>query len=180
MTIVHVSVLDIQQLPQFKEMSVFEIINKKNDAEIGKLMSEIGGDTERGVHVQACQHRCNQSKQPVVNYRYVMYERKDREWIRGGKASVSMIIETQKDGSLARDLAVLWQQGATEKLWQLQCIGSAKIRGKGVVSGNDDFPLIKKDRLDNTEEIIDTIISLQHAQAGIRGEVHPYENIFNT
>ena len=179
MTIVHVSVLDVQQLPQFQGMSAFEIINKNNDEEISKLMSEIGGDKERGIYVQACQHRCNQQKQPVVNYRYVMYERKDREWIRGGKSSVSMLIETQKDGSLARDLAVLWQQGATEKLWLAQCYGAAKVRGKGVVTGNDDFPLIKKDRIDNTQEIIDTIRSLQHAQKNIRGEVHPYEDIFN-
>lgn len=180
MTIVHVSVLDIQQLPQFKEMSVFEIINKQNDNEISKLMSEIGGDTERGVYVQACQHRCNQSKQPVVNYRYVMYERKDREWIRGGKASVSMIIETQKDGSLARDLAVLWQQGATEKLWLAQCYGAAKVRGKGIVKDNDDFPLIKKERLDNTQGVIDTIKDLQDTQRAIRGEFHAYEDVFNT
>jgi hypothetical protein len=165
------SITDIMTFPEFAGMTRFDVLQPKNDEVIGKLLWELGANVDKGVFVQACKHR-KFSGEMVTDYRYAYMERTDREWVRSGKASVSMLIETQRDGSLARELSQLWQEGASEALWKIQCQGAAKVKGKGtgvVVAA----PQTEKDEA----EVVALIRALQEAQKGIRGPLHDGEDV---
>lgn len=168
--VVGFSASDLVELPQFVGMSVFDLIQRSNDVIVASLIYKMGADTSRGVHIQACKHR-NVRNKVLVGYRYVAFERKDKEWLSNRHSSMSARISAQKDSTLAGDMVFMSQQGIGENGFKAMCVGVMGSEDKGAVG-------ITRSEIDEDYlETLSLIHSLQKAQENIRGYISEEEDI---
>lgn len=96
------SVLSLYDLLLQKE---FNLAMREGDYEkVDELLYSVGVDVEKGYQVVDRLHRPLSTKQ-VVNGSVVIYtERTDKEWIRGGAASMDAVIASVKDPSVRAEM----------------------------------------------------------------------------
>lgn len=168
--VVSFSASDLVELPQFVGMSVFDLIQRSNDDKVASVIYQMGADVSRGVHIQACKHR-NVRNEVLTGYRYVAFERKDKEWLDNRHSSMSARIAAQKDSTLAGDMVCMSRQGIGESGFKAMCVGVMGSEDKGAVG----ITLSEVDEDYNTT--LSLIYSLQKAQEDIRGYISEEEDI---
>ena len=89
-----VSFLDILKVPEFSHLNQFDLLPRNVDSDVAPILWVIGLDIDRGIRVQASQHR-TVDKKIVVGYSYVGLERSDPEWLANRNCSMSARIHSQ-------------------------------------------------------------------------------------
>lgn len=167
------SFVDVLQLPQFEGMCERDLLRREMDEVVGKILYPIGADNSKPMSIQACQHRSN-SKGIVVNYRYVAFERRDKEWLWFGKPSMEVRINDTKDSTLIGELSMLAdmhrqsKDNVVEICEAMRAVAMSKAK-KNVIAAAEHEP----DMLKIQEEIK----ALQHMQKHIRGYVQADEDV---
>ncbi len=167
--IIGVSFSDILKLKEFYGMSEFDLLPRKMDNDVFPYLFKLGSDIDKPVSVQACLHR-NVDDQQILGYRYVSYERTDKEWLESGRCSIGARIAACTDPHLAADLYVYSKQGIGESGFKNMCVG---VMGKTGTTRKDLNMMMNKDwQLTQSQ-----IQALQDVQRNIRGELSDNENI---
>lgn len=108
-----VSFFDLLALPEWN-ISIEEMLDKDTDEKVFPFLRVAGIDTDEDVFVQACVHR-RLNKEKVVGFRYVGYERRDKEWRDSGNQSLEARIRHNYDLELRRELFKLSREGIGEQ-----------------------------------------------------------------
>lgn len=163
------SALDILKIPEFNELTVFDLIHKENDERISILLYHCGADIDKGVKIQACNHRTLDHK-IVTSYRYVFLERSDKEWLSNPNCSMSARIHSQEDKWLAADMVRASAEGINGEGFRAMCVGAIGRDGTTKAPQQLITEDWQEDRL--------AMLALRNIQADIRGYIHPDEDMF--
>jgi len=171
--LVYFSFLDILKIPEISTIaeSQFDLLQPKMDNIVAPYIFKLGGFVDNGLKLQACVHRTIDLK-IVTGYRYVCTERYDKEWKANRNFSMSARINSQTDNELANDMVRSSAEGMGESGFRAMCMASFKAEGT--------TRSVKKDESETWEEDRSTIAALQDIQKGIRGFLHPDEDVWYT
>lgn len=159
------SFVDVLALPQFHGMRERDLLRREMDEVIGKLLYPFGVDNTKPLSIQACRHRSN-SKGIVTNYRYVAFERRDKEWLWFGKPSMEVRINDTKDSTLIGELSMLAdmhrqsKDNVVEICEAMRAVAMSKAK-KNMIAAAEHEP--------DMEQTIQEIKALQSLQIAIRG-----------
>lgn len=171
--LVYFSFLDILKIKEISAIaeSQFDLLQPKMDNIVAPYIFKLGGFVDNGLKIQACVHRTIDLK-IVTGYRYVCTERYDKEWKANRNFSMSARINSQTDNELASDMVRSSAEGMGESGFRAMCMASFKAEGT--------TRSVKKDESETWEEDRSTIAALQDIQKGIRGFLHPDEDVWHT
>jgi len=155
-----VSAVDILKIPEFSHMSVFDLIDPKNDSKVAPYLYPVGCNVDVTPTIQACKHRTFDGD-IVLNYRYVYPERKDREWTKNAGCSLRSRIDAQDDTELRSDMFKMSREGFN---WP-----KFKIKDE----------LLKGEICEDLSESLSLMKALQDVQIQIRGPLGIDEDMFN-
>lgn len=156
-----VSFTDVLKIEKFSNLSQFDLLYPKHDSEVAPYLFHAGCDIDKAPFVQACRHR-NFQGESVIGYRYLYPERRDREWVKSGRCSLSSRITFQEDMELRSDMIKMSRQG---------------FKWPNFKPGTDD-KLSKQDKASFANDL-QTMTSLKEIQERVRGPLHPEEDMLN-
>jgi hypothetical protein len=165
-----VSFSDVVTIPEFESVSQFDLLQPKYDSRVSPYLFKLGIDIGKRVHVQACRHR-NLQHNVVLGYRYVGFERTDRDWLKCKHSSIQALIESQTDLSLATDLYMMSAEGLDWETFAKAALAEANQRGY--------VKVVEMEPEDDYEPTLSLISSLQQIQKSIRGGIAADENMTN-
>ena len=169
MAIRSVSFYDIVKLKEFCHLRPIDLLHPSMDNDVFPYLFKLGGDIDKPVSVQACKHK-DVDGETHLGYRYVLYERTDKEWLASGHAQVEARIAACSDPHLAADLYICSKQGIGESGFKNMCSG---VGGKDGTTKRDINLMLDKD----WKLTQNTIRVLQAVQEEIRGVLSDNENI---
>lgn len=171
--IFHMSYEDLQELPEFSNLLIKELIDKKYDNRIKEILYEFGLDKNKEFSVQACTHFTLRGKK-TLNFRLVGFERSDVEWVNSSSCSLEKRINRHKDVTLIGELSAMGDM-FRESRDNVAAICSA-AEAKARKDRRKDF-IIPLDYVEEMQETIETIKALQHLQKHVRGELLSDEDV---
>lgn len=150
---------DLLEIPQFSNLTLDQLLSTETDAILLDLFEDEGVDKTQGVFVQACKHR-NSKREIVLDYRWLMIERTDKEWTSNPKSSLESRVYGKKDlikelNNLGNSLGV--ENFATDK-WEVL-----------------DYVEVEEDE----QETIVRIMELHDKQREIRGYIRGDEDVLS-
>ena len=167
------SFVDVLSLPAFTGNDEKFLLNRNQDERVLDMFYNVGVDKNQPIVIQACKHRTNSGK-VVVNYRYVFTERRDKEWMWNGKASLEARINNTKDMTLIGELSVLadmYRQSRDNVLEICQAMEAvANQKNRKQIVPKTDFE-------EDMESVIQKIKALQFLQESIRGSLTSDEDV---
>lgn len=171
----YVSFTDLLLVPKLKSYTYFDLLKKDIEEEILPFLFELGIDTNKKIVVQACQHRNLQNK-VVVNYRFMGYERIDKQWIDSPYATMIGRIGAQKDHDLALDMRNMSAEGMSFSDFSLMALEEVKKR-KG--KKDEDLLDYSKEYGEECLSILQQMKTLQDIQISVRGPLDEEEDLIN-
>jgi len=172
--LVYFSFYDVLKIPEIAAIAdnPFDLLPREMDELVAPMLWRLGADIDRGgLKIQACVHRTIDLK-VVTGYRYVCTERYDKEWRNNKNFSMSARINFQTDTELASDMVRASAEGMGESGFRAMAMASM---GKEGTTRNT-----RKDESETWEEDRGTIAALQEIQKGVRGYLHPDEDVWHT
>lgn len=171
--LVYFSFYDVLKIPEIAAIAdnPFDLLQPKMDDIVAPYLFKLGAFVDHGLKIQACVHRTLDLK-VVTGYRYVCTERYDNEWKANRNFSMSARINSQTDNELASDMVRSSAEGMGESGFRAMCMANYKAEGT--------TRSMKKDESETWEEDRSTIAALQDIQKGIRGYLHPDEDVWYT
>lgn len=171
--ILYCSFVDVLKLPQFSGFNEQKLLAKENDETILNMLYPYGVDKNKGLSIQACKHRTNDGK-VVVSWRYVFEERRDKEHLWSGRATLEARINDTKDSSLIGELSVMADLYRTSRDGIIgACDGALAIKQRE--SGGKVVP--RKDFEEDKEAVEQQILALQSIQKHVRGYLSSQEDV---
>ena len=169
--IVGYSFRDVLRHPEFAGMNQAMLLHPCNDDKIKSILFEVGADIKKPMSVQACLHRDSKNKVPEVGWRYVFYERRDREWLANRHSSLSVLIEGEPDLELRSDLIRMANSG-----FSYNSITDEAMEDEPVNRRIDPVGQLEEDY----EMYVAQIKALQEIQKVVRGiDPNIDEDVFN-
>lgn len=168
--LVSFSFYDVLKIPEIAAIadSQFDLLPHSMDSVVAPWLFVLGYDIDKGIKIQACQHRTVDLK-TVCGFRYVGLERNDKEWLANKNCSMSARIHSQEDPHLASDMVRMSLQGTTESKFIAMCVGAGGKDGTTRV--------VKSDEDENWQENLSVIRALRDIQKNVRGYIHVDEDI---
>lgn len=125
MTDATLSYYDLMNQPQFKQAV------KDNDKKrMDELLYSVGVDISQGYETITCTHRpLGTNKEwhgPMIAY----FERKDKEWLRSGCASLAAHINSCKDPFLRGELLAHSKQDSSADVWEEESLYNGEKEAK--------------------------------------------------
>jgi len=171
--LVYFSFYDVLKIKEIAAVAdnPFDLLPREVDNLVAPYLFKLGGFIDNGLKIQACVHRTIDLK-VVTGYRYVCTERYDKEWRNNKNFSMSARINSQTDTELASDMVRISVEGMGESGFRAMAMASM---GKEGATRNT-----RKDESETWEEDRSTIVALQEIQKGVRGYLHPDEDVWHT
>lgn len=171
----YASFTDLLLVPKLKDYTYFDLLKKDLEGEIFPYLFEFGIDTNKKIVVQACQHRNLQNK-VVVNYRFMGYERIDKQWIDSPYSSMIGRIGAQSDQDLALDMRNMSAEGMSFSDFSLMALEEVSKRK---AKKYEDLLDYSKEYGEECLDILKQMKTLQEIQISVRGPLDEEEDLIN-
>ncbi len=162
--ILGVSFKDVISIPAFADLTQFDLLKPKMDAQTAPYLFKLGMNIDKPVIVQACKHR-TLDKQSIIGYRYCGHERTDKEWLNNSRCTMSARIASQRDPYLGAEMARMSAEG----------LGVSSYK---TIEDKEEAGAKNEIYEDDWQESRSMMKSLAAIQVSVRGPLTNDENMF--
>lgn len=167
-----VSFRDVLKHHLFSGVREIDLLSPEMDDKVFPILHWLGIDNSRRIDVQACWHRTLDGTK-VCGYRYVGFERIDKEWLDSAKSTMAARLASQKDISLAAEMKGMSTEGMSGSAYMAMCT-------KALEGDSPDNKTGSVETEDTWEDSVAQIKVLQEIQQRVRGTLTIDEDTLKT